>query len=335
MEETEVSNIDNMVISLLNQDRDSFSSAFSDDMRERIHSRLSAMNQEISKDMVSGMDEGWADKALSVATRAGSAIAKRGAKFAADNPEAMKLGRRAGSLARQVASDPNVKQAAAASMKGTVSSAAKGAISGRVPTTKPGESGLGAAVGKAALGAIGDAWKKKREFQKAKQAGAAPPLKLASSYQPEGNELIEMNYTFDSPRTAKKFMTSATQAGLNKRDISSKGKSVTVGNIRDNDMKDMIHYLAKEMKANMKESLVPALQTAKYTNETVVVEAKNGVDIHITPQDASMISHVHDSLNEDNQKTMRDLMIESEEEYTRILNFCKEQFIEEESNHVN
>jgi len=32
---------------------------------------------------------------------------------------------------------------------------------------------------------------------------------------------------------------------------------------------------------------------------------------------------------------MRDMMLESEEEYTKILNFCKEQSIEEESNHVN
>ena len=130
-------------------------------------------------------------------------------------------------------------------------------------------------------------------------------------------------------------MTSATQAGVNKRDLSTKGKTVTVGSIKDKDMKEMIRYLAKEMKASMKESLIPALQLAVYTDETVIVEAKNGIDIHITPKEASMISSIHDSLNEDNQDTMRNLMVESEEEYEKILNFCKEQFIEEESNHVN
>ena len=334
MEETEVSNIDSMVISLLNQDRDSFSNAFTDAMKERISGKLDDMTQEVSKELLS-MEEGWADKAISIAAKAGKSIAKRGAKFAADNPNAMKVGKKVGGFAKQVAADPNVKQAAASSMKGTVSSAVKGAVSGRVPTTKSGESGLGAAVGKAAVGAIGSAWKKKREFQKAKRTGQNPPLKLASSFEPDNNELIEMNYTFDSPRTAKKFMTSATQAGINKRDLSTKGKTVTVGSIKDKDMKEMIRYLAKEMKATMKESLIPALQLAVYTDETVIVEAKNGIDIHITPKEASMISSIHDSLNEDNQDTMRNLMVESEEEYEKILNFCKEQFIEEESNHVN
>ena len=313
MEETEVSNIDSMVISLLNQDRDSFSSAFTNAMKERISGKLDNMTQEVSKELLS-VEEGWADKALSVATKAGKAAIKRGAKFAADNPNTMKLAKRAGSFANRVASEPSLASG---------------------DSEKPRGERIARAVGSAAVGAGIDAWKKKREFHKAKKAGSPPPLKLASSHEPEGDELVEMNYTFDSPRTAKKFMTSATQAGINKRDISTKGNSVTVGKIKDKDMKEMIQYLAKEMKAQMKESLIPALQSAVYTNETVVVEAKNGIDIHITPNDASIISHVHDSLNEDNQTTMRDMMLESEEEYTKILNFCKEQFIEEESNHVN
>ena len=400
MEETEVevSNIDSMVISLLNQDRDSFSSAFSDAMKERISGKLSSMNQEVSKELLSNVDEGWADKALSLTTKtgrlagrgaakvggvaagagrlAGRGAAKAGARFAANNPDTMNLARRvgsgigarkdaitsrvgsglrsAGSYAKQIASDPNVRDAAKRST--TLSTALRGGLSGNVGRTSTnaptasadnkasadacqdaaggqntGGDSLTTALGKAAVGA----WKKKREFQKAKQTGAKPPLKLASSHQPEGDELIEMNYTFDSPRTAKKFMTSATQAGLNKKDLTSKGKTVTVGNIKDKDMKEMIRYLAKEMKASIKESLIPALQLAVYTDETVIVEAKNGIDIHITPKDASIISHVHDSLNEDNQTTMRDMMLESEEEYTKILNFCKEQSIEEESNHVN
>tara|TARA_B100001094_G_scaffold55269_1_gene50813 strand:+ start:4888 stop:6081 length:1194 start_codon:yes stop_codon:yes gene_type:complete len=397
MEETEVSNIDSMVISLLNQDRDSFSGAFTDAMKERISGKLDDMTQEVSKELLS-MEEGWADKAISIAAKAGKVAAgagrlaakggavaakggakvggtvagaaakggaKAGANFATNNPNTMKLASRigsgirsrkdsmikrvgsglrtAGSYAKQVAADPNVRDAAGKAISSTLSSAGKQAISGKAPKSgksgksgkkgnkKSGEDSLGSAIGKAAI----DAWKKKREFQNAKRTGQNPPLKLASSFEPDNNELIEMNYTFDSPRTAKKFMTSATQAGINKRDLSTKGKTVTVGSIKDKDMKEMIRYLAKEMKATMKESLIPALQLAVYTDETVIVEAKNGIDIHITPKEASMISSIHDSLNEDNQDTMRNLMVESEEEYEKILNFCKEQFIEEESNHVN
>ena len=405
MEETEVSNIDSMVISLLNQDRDSFSSAFTDAMKERISGKLDDMTQEVSKELLS-MEEGWADKAISIAAKAGKVAAgagrlaakggavaakggavaakggakvggtvagaaakggaKAGANFATNNPNTMKLASRigsgirsrkdsmikrvgsglrtAGSYAKQVAADPNVRDAAGKAISSTLSNAGKQAVSGKAPKSgKSGKSGkkgnknnsggdsLGSAIGKAAI----DAWKKKREFQNARRTGQNPPLKLASSFEPDNNELIEMNYTFDSPRTAKKFMTSATQAGINKRDLSTKGKTVTVGSIKDKDMKEMIRYLAKEMKATMKESLIPALQLAVYTDETVIVEAKNGIDIHITPKEASMISSIHDSLNEDNQDTMRNLMVESEEEYEKILNFCKEQFIEEESNHVN
>ena len=344
MEETEVSNIDSMVISLLNQDRDSFSGAFTDAMKERISGKLGDMTQEVSKELLS-MEEGWADKALSVGIKAGGALAKRGAKFAADNPNTMKAGKKVGGFAKKIASDPQVASAAREKMQGSASGAVKSAISGKHKHSdhhKNDGGSLRSSIGKAVVGAgvsaakdRAAAWKKKREFEKAKRTGQNPPLKLASSFEPDNNELIEMNYTFDSPKTAKKFMTSATQAGVNKRDLSTKGKTVTVGSIKDKDMKEMIRYLAKEMKASMKESLIPALQLAVYTDETVIVEAKNGIDIHITPKEASMISSIHDSLNEDNQDTMRNLMVESEEEYEKILNFCKEQFIEEESNHVN
>ena len=369
MEETEVevSNIDSMVISLLNQDRDSFSGAFSDAMKERISDKLSSMNQEVSKELLSNVDEGWAEKLGGAARKAGGAVKKAGGAVVSAPRKAggalKRYGKAAGSFAGNVAADPRVRRAArnwASGAAAGAASAAKGAVSGKVssatsggggecPCPDSGDSGdsggSGGAGGAGGAGAGGlaaaavsaglDAWKKKRDFWKARAAGEAPPLKLATSYQPDGDELVEMNYTFDSPRTAKKFMTSATQAGLNKRDLSTKGKTVTVGNIKDKDMKEMIRYLAKEMKASVKESLIPALQLAVYTDETVIVEAKNGIDIHITPKDASIISHVHDSLNEDNQITMRDMMLESEEEYTKILNFCKEQSIEEESNHVN
>lgn len=339
MEKAEVSNIDNMVISLLNQDRDSFSTAFSDAMKERLSGKLGSITQEISKEFLS-VEEGWADKALSAVASAGTKIAAKGAKFAADNPNTMKAAKRAGRFAKEVGQNPEVRAAASKAMgsgggsDGDSHKGHKHKDHHKDDQATRSTSAAGA-IGKAAFKHMGAAWKKKRAFQKAKETGAPPPLKLASSYQPKNNELVETNYTFNSPRTAKNFMSSATQAGINKRDISVKGKSVTVGNIRDNDMKDMIHYLAKEMKAHIKESLIPALQLAMYTDETAIVEAKNGIDIHITPKDASLISHIHDNLNEDNQNTMRQLMLESEEDYAKILDFCKKQFIEEESNHVN
>ena len=56
-------------------------------------------------------------------------------------------------------------------------------------------------------------------------------------------------YTFKSPSDAKKFVTSASNAGLTKRNFKIKGKTVDVSGVKDKEMNQMLQMLAKEMKA--------------------------------------------------------------------------------------
>ena len=60
---------------------------------------------------------------------------------------------------------------------------------------------------------------------------------------------MEEAYTFKSPSDAKKFVTSASNAGLTKRNFKVKGKQVDVSGVKDKEMNQMLQMLAKEMKA--------------------------------------------------------------------------------------
>ena len=70
---------------------------------------------------------------------------------------------------------------------------------------------------------------------------------IASSENEE--EPLEETYTFKSPTDAKKFVTSASNAGLTKRNFKIKGKTVDVSGVKDKEMNQMLQMLAKEMKA--------------------------------------------------------------------------------------
>mgnify|MGYP001224668876 CR=1 FL=1 len=77
-------------------------------------------------------------------------------------------------------------------------------------------------------------------------------------------------------------------------------------------------------------SIVKSLQEALNTEEEVIFEAKDGSNIHITPEHAYSLVSVHDNLERDNQVKMRELLEESEEDFIKVLSFCEKQFNEED-----
>jgi len=60
------------------------------------------------------------------------------------------------------------------------------------------------------------------------------------------------SYTFKNPSDAKKFVKASMNAGLNKRNLKVNGKVVTVSDLKDTDMEEMLHFIAKDMKATVK-----------------------------------------------------------------------------------
>ena len=77
-------------------------------------------------------------------------------------------------------------------------------------------------------------------------------------------------------------------------------------------------------------SIVSTLQEVLSTENEVIFEAKDGSSIHIEPEHAYTLVSVHDTMNTNNQKKMRDMLEESEESFIRVLTFCDSQFNEEE-----
>ena len=73
-------------------------------------------------------------------------------------------------------------------------------------------------------------------------------------------------------------------------------------------------------------TIIKALQEVLSEKKEVVFETKDGTNIHITPEHAYSIVSVHDTLNKDNQQSMRGMLEESEDKFIKVLQFCDKQF---------
>ena len=73
-------------------------------------------------------------------------------------------------------------------------------------------------------------------------------------------------------------------------------------------------------------TMIKALQEVLSEKKEVVFETKDGTSIHITPEHAYSIVSVHDTLNQENQQTMRGMLEESEDKFIKVLQFCDKQF---------
>jgi len=134
------------------------------------------------------------------------------------------------------------------------------------------------------------------------------------------------SYLFKTPRDAKKFYQAALKAGANKRVITVKGKEVMIGDIADSDMEEMLYFIAKDMKAEIKEDfdddrIIKSLQDIILSEEPMRVILNDDSVVQISLSEAKNIVKVHDNLNIDNQQTMRKSLLESKEQFEKIVNF--------------
>ena len=79
---------------------------------------------------------------------------------------------------------------------------------------------------------------------------------MSTNEEPEDETIEEAkatsnSYTFRNSSDAKKFINTASQSGVGKKSFSIKGNVVLVSNI-DSDMKHVLEFLAKDMKAKIK-----------------------------------------------------------------------------------
>jgi len=64
----------------------------------------------------------------------------------------------------------------------------------------------------------------------------------------------ESTYTFKNSADAKKFLSSASEVGLDKKEMKLSGKSVVVSGVKDKEVLSLLNLVAKDMKATVKEN---------------------------------------------------------------------------------
>ena len=88
----------------------------------------------------------------------------------------------------------------------------------------------------------------------------------------------------------------------------------------------MLYFIAKDMKAEIKEnvddsSIIKTLQNIILSEEPIRFKLNDGSDVKITLPEAKTLVKAHDNLNISNQQTMRNSLIESKNEFDKIMNF--------------
>ena len=135
-------------------------------------------------------------------------------------------------------------------------------------------------------------------------------------------------YSFPSASIAKKFISASADMGINKRSFSLNSNNVLVSEIKNNEMKKMLEMLVKDMKGKLREefSFINAIKESLDSNSSSSFITEDGSNIHIKLEEAKSFSAVHDLLSDENQTRMRNLIEKSEDDYNKIIDFCKNQF---------
>ena len=161
---------------------------------------------------------------------------------------------------------------------------------------------------------------------------------VASSLLDETYELDEAigsgskSFTFKSARDAREFSKGLMEAGINKKSFLTRGNTVTIQNIPDRDMEEMVTSMAKDMKARISEELniLLLMKENLSDNSKLPVLLNDETLVVLESIDCEAIINLHDSLNADNQQKLRSNLMEGNDNFTRILNFAHKNSKKEE-----
>ena len=288
-----MSNIDHMLASIINKDKEAFSSAFSNEMKERLVTSIIDKNLNTSQDLLTD-DEEIDSEEVEEEVESLDEIDRRkvrddlGAEVTrvthGDKKHTPKTNKQA-KLLRKLERMPGI-----------------------LPYTP-------------------DQWAQHKKNMENLKDHVEPLEEL------RGAKFFPSGYTFKTTRDAKEFMVALKHMGLKKNDISQKGKTISVNLVggRHHDTLVMIKNLAKDMKASVNEStVIGAIREAYISEDGVIYTLKDLENIHILPKDAESIIQIHDNLNEDNQTILREMLSETEESYYKVLDFCNEKCSKEQ-----
>ena len=163
---------------------------------------------------------------------------------------------------------------------------------------------------------------------------------LLNTEEPDANESFEVyeakkinsdTFTFNNSTTLKKFVDAVKEAGGGKKglagpDIHIKGNSVYIS-VADKSTLEILSLLANDFKGKTSKTentdFISTLSVIfeEGSKEIILMDESSAF---IDNKTANTLTRLHDSLNNDNQEIMRELIFESEENYTNILALAKE-----------
>ena len=163
---------------------------------------------------------------------------------------------------------------------------------------------------------------------------------LLNTEEPDTNESVEVyeakkinsdTFTFKNSATLKKFVDAVKEAGGGKKglagpDIHIKGNSVYIS-VADKSTLEILSLLANDFKGKTSKT-----ENADFIS-TLSVIFEEGIKQIILMDESSVVidinmakslARLHDSLNNDNQRIMKDLIFKSNEGYKEISELAKE-----------
>ena len=295
-----MSNIDHMLASIIDKDKEAFSSAFADEMKERLATSIVDKDLNISQDLLSDGEEIDSEEQEEIEE---SGVVKKGKPIPMDllYPKGHP---RAGEIVG--GKKKVVKKKVAKKVSKEKESSTTSRMPGILPYTP-------------------EQWAQhKRNMEKKKNME-----NLKDHVEPleelRGAKFFPSGYTFKTTKSAKEFVVALKHMGIKKNNISQKGKTISVNLVggRHHDTLVMIKNLAKDMKASITESnIIDTIREAYSSEFGASYTLKDSQMIHILPEDADNIIQIHDTLNAENQAVLRDMLSETEKSYQKVLNFC-------------
>ena len=134
---------------------------------------------------------------------------------------------------------------------------------------------------------------------------------------------MNFSFTFANKDNAQAFIDAVKALKLGT--ASKKGKAIVV-KAKSEKAKKVLSSLAKDLKGKLVESKsylkpITKLNESYQTNTNQTLSFSSGEKVDITPLMASVIMETHDSLNETNQRVLREMVNKDKNSFLRVLDF--------------
>ena len=130
-------------------------------------------------------------------------------------------------------------------------------------------------------------------------------------------------FKFNDRDSSQRFMVAVNEAKIG---VASRTGSHIVVKLKNSENRKILESIAKDTRGKLDEmfvtrNILPLLSEIRTNHQTESITLRSGENISVTPKMASYILNTHDSLNESNQKHLRDITSKDKNNFLRVLDF--------------